>query len=104
MIRSIITVLALFALIAPAVAEGDARSGAATARQWCAECHLVGSGPERSVVDGAPPFTAIAADPSKSDAYLRTWLFRPRRPMPKLELSRREIDDLVAYIASLRPE
>ncbi len=32
------------------------------------------------------------------------WLFDPHSPMPTLELSRREIDDLVACIESLCAE
>jgi mono/diheme cytochrome c family protein len=102
-IRSIAAVLTLIVLSAPVAMAGEAREGEAMAKQWCAECHVVGKSPSQVAIDGAPPFTTIAADSSKSDAYLRTWMFDTHPPMPNLELSRREIDDLVAYISTLRP-
>ncbi len=85
---------------APAGA-GDANAGLGLARQWCANCHLVERG--RGGSDAAPPFTAIAADPDKDPAYLRTWLSTPHTQMPAMPLSRRDIDDLVAYITSRAP-
>jgi mono/diheme cytochrome c family protein len=72
------------------------------ARRWCAECHLIDSEPAATVIDGAPPFATIANDPAKGGTYLRTWLFDPHPPMPALELTRREIENVVTYIESLR--
>ena len=67
---------------------------------WCANCHVVAAGGSGS--DAVPSFLSIAADPKKTDEYLRGFLADPRHPMPNLQLSRQEIDNLVAYIASLR--
>ena len=102
--RALVMLVAALLLAPLAAAAGDAAAGEEMARRWCAECHLIGSAPAATVIDGAPPFTAIANDPEKDGAYLRTWLFDPPPPMPKLELSRREIEDLVAYIESLKAE
>ena len=85
---------------APAVA-GDARAGLGLARQWCVNCHVIDR--SRGGTDAAPPFTAIAADPAKDSAYLQAWLATPHVRMPAMPLSRRDIDDLVAYITSLAP-
>lgn len=85
---------------APAAA-GDANSGLGLARQWCVNCHIIDRSGGGS--DAAPPFTAIAADPDKDSAYLQAWLATPHVQMPAMPLSRRDIDDLVAYITSLDP-
>ncbi len=101
MLRYVVALAAL-ALAQPASAAGDAEAGRQLALGWCAECHVVKAEPARAVVDSAPPFTALANDPTKTNSYLRAWLFDPHLPMPKLELSRGQIDDLVAYMESLR--
>lgn len=95
----------VFGVVAAAAAmpalAADARRGAELAQQWCTTCHLVDTRPsERSAVDRAPPFPTIAGN--RSPDYLRGFLANPHFPMPNLDLGRREIDDLVAYIQSLR--
>ena len=69
--------------------------------QGCYGCHLVGKfgtpiGPDLSHVGAKYPL-----------AYLARWLddpqtVRPTAHMPKLELSREEIQALAAYLASLK--
>lgn len=80
----------------------DAEEGGRIARQWCSECHLIGPD-EDSASDLAPPFKTIAKDDSKTDADLRGWLHDPHPPMPNLNLSRSEVEDLISYIRSLAP-
>ena len=84
----------------PALAEGDPVAGGGLAKQWCVTCHDVGHG--RTVKDGAPSFQSVARRPDLNPATLKTWLTDPHPPMPKLSLSRQEIDDLVSYIISLK--
>ena len=84
----------------PAHAEGDPIAGGALAKQWCVACHDIGHG--RTVKDGAPSFVSVASRLDLNPATLKTWLADPHPPMPKLSLSRQEIDDLVAYILSLK--
>ncbi|MFO0998400.1 MAG: cytochrome c [Alphaproteobacteria bacterium] len=79
---------------------GDAESGHALARQWCSSCHLVEPG--TSGGDQAPPFESIANDPTRTPARLRGWLASPHPPMPDLKLSRTQIDDVMAYLESLK--
>ena len=53
--------------------------------------------------DGAPPFAMVADTAAERTDDLRAWLADPHPPMPNLSLTRWEIDDLLAYIESLRP-
>lgn len=89
----------LLAGIASAQPAGDAVQGKAAAEQWCNECHVIGPGGRGS--DIAPDFITIARN--RDDTYLRGFLTRPHPPMPRFELSRQDISDLVAYFGSLRP-
>jgi mono/diheme cytochrome c family protein len=44
----------------------------------------------------------MIAQSGRSAEELRTFLTKPHGSMPNLTLSREEIDDLIAYIATLR--
>jgi cytochrome c len=82
-------------------AHPDARRGRALAERWCSECHEVAPGaPARD--PAAPDFPAIAAEPSATAYALRVFLRTPHETMPNLLLGRRDIDDLVSYILSLK--
>ena len=99
-------VLAFLAAIALVPAPGtvfaaDAARGATLAQRWCASCHAAGAG-RAPAPDAGPPFAAIAADAAYDDARLRGWLSDPHPPMPNFNLSRAEIDDLIAHIRSLK--
>ena len=81
---------------------GDPAAGQDLARAVCAECHQV----ERVWIDdfgaGAPPFTAIA-ESEHSETSLKVFLRTPHVTMPNLILTPTEIEDLVAYIMTMRP-
>ncbi len=94
--------LAAVALAPHAVLAADAASGAVLAGRWCASCHATGTG-GATAPDAGPPFAAIAADPAYDDARLRGWLSDPHPPMPNLNLTRAEIEDLIAHIRTLKP-
>jgi mono/diheme cytochrome c family protein len=78
----------------PAVARGQA-----IAAEACAGCHAGGS-----VVQGTavPSFRAIAARPNLTAQRLKDLITTPQHPMPATPLGLAEIDDVVAYIRSLR--
>jgi mono/diheme cytochrome c family protein len=97
-VRAAAVLLACLAA-APALAAGDAKQGRIVAERWCTSCHAAGRAPTTS--DSAPALAVIARQ--RSPEQLRVWLTEPHAPMPNLSLSRREIDDLVAYIESLSP-
>jgi len=78
------------------------REGRLIARHWCAACHATGTSNRTS--DTAPAFKIIADDPARTPARLRLWLTAPHPPMPNPGLSRVEIEDVIAYIRSLKSE
>lgn len=98
-IRLIALSFCMFAAIAPARA-GDAESGKALALRWCSNCHQVGS--RMPAQDAVPPLREVASRPYANRQWLTGWLLDPHPPMPKLNLTRREIDDLVAFLLTLR--
>jgi mono/diheme cytochrome c family protein len=90
--------------IAPAPASsGDAESGRVLARAWCAYCHIVEEG-QAAASDIAPPFAQIANDPKKTNLGLEAWLAAPHPPMPNLNLSQVQIEDLISYIETLKTD
>ncbi len=89
----------------PALAQpepGDARSGQRLAATWCANCHRIAEGGPGPASDAAPSFPAIAGMPSSTSMSLRVFLQSPHANMPDYRLTREQIDDLVAYMLSLR--
>lgn len=101
--------LSLFvtAMAAPALAQdamGDAGEGRALAERVCAVCHAVAPGERDSPMDGLASFQAVSERKEFSEVGLRVFLRSSHQDMPNLVLSPEEIDDLVAYIHSLRAD
>lgn len=97
------TILAL-SVLAVAVAHAacaDVNKGAQIARQWCANCHVIGDSNASTVPQGPPSFRTIARSGMTAD-QLRAFLSHPHGAMPDLSLTRAEIDDLIGYIGTLR--
>ena len=88
--------------IAPARAQdagGNAASGRALAKAWCAECHrLEPTAPGASVAD----LTEVANLPSTTALSLKVFLQSSHKDMPNLILKPAEADDIIAYILSLK--
>jgi mono/diheme cytochrome c family protein len=80
---------------------GDAAEGERLAKVWCVSCHLVGPGQTAATTE-APPFQSIAEGSTDDFGWLRAFLMNPHPPMPQFSLSREEIRNLAAYIASLK--
>jgi mono/diheme cytochrome c family protein len=76
--------------------------GAKITQTWCSGCHVTGAQSQRKAADIAPPFTDIANNKAISDARIRGVLTRPHGRMPTDALTTRQINDVVAYILSLR--
>ena len=88
-------------LLVPGAAQADAADGERLARQWCVNCHVIDStGPATTLPQGPPSFRIIAGhlDPGQ----MRSFLTNPHGAMPNLGLTRAEIDNLIAYIESLK--
>ena len=94
---------ATISLCAVACADeaSDARAGQDLAIKVCSQCHVVS---ERV----GPPFAEIAKGPHAAPEALRDFLRSTHsdvahpNAMPAPELTERQIDEIAAYIASLR--
>lgn len=81
--------------------RGNAESGRLYAINWCTECHSIE--PETAGLGRfAPDFMAVAKSPSTTTFSLRASLRSDHVRMPSFVLKPAEVDDLVAYILSLR--
>jgi mono/diheme cytochrome c family protein len=90
--------LMLPALIAASGAlAADVDNGKRLAEMRCVTCHVV-SPSERRVVTDAPPFEAIA---KKYASNPDTLAFSIVNPHPRMNVTRREAQDVAAYINTL---
>ena len=91
----------LFAAIgmSTAAVAADVESGRRVAEARCVTCHFVGPGQRREVGD-APPFEAIARKFAVSPELLAFSILEPH-PRMNVTLTRREAQDIAAYINSL---
>jgi cytochrome c len=85
---------------------GNADRGRAMAETHCASCHAIGFG-TKSPYDGAPTFPAIVAR-GHLDDYAEAFAegiivpHEGRVVMPEFVLNPQEIEDLLAYMKTLR--
>jgi mono/diheme cytochrome c family protein len=94
-------VLGLGEAVSPSAAA-DADNGQRLAQRWCASCHVISTG-QRQANDAAAPFSAMARVPQFDAQKLAFFLLEPHPKMPDMTLSRREAEDLAAYIMMQKP-
>ena len=80
----------------------DVEQGHLLATRWCANCHVVERSAAAGSANGLPTFPAIASNPKTTPELLRATMTAQHGRMPDLSISKRQQDDLVAYIFSLR--
>jgi mono/diheme cytochrome c family protein len=99
-----IAALAVLAGGGPASAQqiGDPVAGRRLAEMWCSNCHVIGPNAAGPGSDAVPTFPGIARMPSTTAMSLRAFLQTPHARMPDIQMSREQIDDVIAYILSLR--
>jgi hypothetical protein len=99
---AVIATLGIF-LTATAGHAQQVRSANATEGKRLAGCHVVEEGQEKPVVDVVPPFAGIANDPDTTEFRLRVFLHDTPHPvMPNFIFADEEVENLIAYILSLR--
>ena len=81
---------------------GNATRGKAYAEQLCSDCHRTGREGPASADPKAPPFTAVAKTRGMSAMALGVWLQTTHPTMPSILLKPATMDDIIAYILSLR--
>jgi mono/diheme cytochrome c family protein len=91
-----------FALLAAtrAAFAQNVENGQRLSERWCTECHLIGTGPAKH--DRAPPFAVIASKETISAEMIASFLLLPHATMPNLPLSRKDADDIAAFIVGMK--
>ena len=97
----LVAILVVLTVPAVAVAQ-DVKRGHQLAQRWCSGCHTVERSPAAARADGIPSFPAVATIAGISADRLRAAMNPTHGRMPDLSLSKRDQDDLAAYILSLR--
>jgi len=102
--RKTVAFIAAFVIYGQAHAQdiGSAQQGLRLARDTCAQCHLVDKVAGRSTDVNAPTFEAIANTPGLTSAALAAALQTSHRTMPNVVIKGADINDIVAYILSLK--
>ena len=97
-----LAILAWSMITSPIWAAGSEEKGKALAQQWCSNCHVIGKNQSDRVEGGTygPDFMTIKGlDAAKLKARFST-------PHPVMSgfpgLKDQDVDDLVAYIASVK--
>jgi cytochrome c len=85
-------------------AQPSAERGKDLATRLCRNCHLLDSSTDQTVPAGTPTFRSMATAPSQTRERVLAALIQPHVPMPDVQLSRTEIDDIIAYLDALRAE
>jgi mono/diheme cytochrome c family protein len=99
--KLLIVMLCLSAV--PALAAGDPDAIKGLLAEHCSQCHAIPGFPAPDTGLSAPAFTTIANDPtSYPEKQLRTFLQKPHWPMTAFILSPSDIDNILAYLATLR--
>jgi tetratricopeptide (TPR) repeat protein len=85
-----------------AVELGDVEKGRLYARRICADCHNITASDAASPNRKAPRFKAIASTPGMTVTALTVWSRTPHVSMPNLVIPQDELENLSAYILSLK--
>ncbi len=86
----------------PAADSGSVALGRVYAERTCASCHAVGPRAMRSPDPRARPFDSIANTPGMTRTALNAWLHSSHSNMPNLIVEPESVDDLYAYVLTLR--
>ncbi len=99
-----LAIASLLLLPGAAVAQdlGNAKLGKEFAERVCADCHDVEAGGEISLNPDAPSFQSVADTPGMSVRALAVWMQTSHPTMPNLILKPDDMDNVIAYIMSLR--
>lgn len=118
LVRTSLLISLLVGLPSPLLAEGDAEAGRKLSKQHCARCHVVDDN-KFGGINSTPSFQLLA---KRDDYFERFQTFYDRRPHPvfvrvpgvrrwtdlpspmePFEMTLEEIEDILAYVETLRP-
>lgn len=87
-----------------AVESGSVALGKAYAQKMCAQCHNVTASDARSPNPKSPRFKDVANTPGMTVTALTVWSRSMHETMPNLVIPPAELENLAAYILSLRSQ
>jgi mono/diheme cytochrome c family protein len=99
-VRKLLSLAITAQVLSSSAFAADANHGEAVVKRWCAECHMVAAG--QKATTEAPPFSGIAKRPDFDAAKVAFFLLYPHPKMPNMQLTRSEVADIAAYIATLK--
>lgn len=82
--------------------EPSATRGRELAVRLCSNCHVIDGTGNAAVPAGIGTFRGIANSPGQSAERISNVLILPHLPMPDNQLTRDEIQDILAYLETLR--
>ena len=80
-------------------APGSSEAGRQLVLNSCTPCHAPMGSTQAS--DAAPPLSSLARDSRADPLSVRAFLMDPHPPAPSIMLSRQQIADVMAYLATL---
>ena len=89
---------------AKAATLGQVDAGRTYAETHCASCHSIARDGNTSPVNAATPFQLIAATPGMGRTALFVFFRSPHPTMPNLIIRGDNLDNIIAYILSLKPK
>lgn len=81
---------------------GEASRGLVYAEDACSSCHATAAGEMVSPNPLAPPFAELASTPGMTNIALSAWIQSSHQNMPMLRVSQDHVDDLWAYLETLK--
>jgi len=103
--RATLLSASLTLMAVPGLAAGDPNAVKGLLADQCADCHAIPCYSAGTPATGLPAaaFEAMANDPTiYTEERLRTFLQKPHWPMTGFILSPSDIDNILAYLATLR--
>lgn len=98
--------LASAALSTPSLAEEARRpspeNGLELAQKFCKSCHIIAAQGGETAPVGPPSFPSIANKPEQTRERIIGALVSPHPPMPDMHLTNDEMQDIIAYLDTLR--
>lgn len=106
-IAALSAICASFYIATVFAAVPDPVAGRKFAQIECGGCHVIaekdGKAPPPRIDRAAPRFAALALDPAMTPEKIRATLKMPHGSMANLVISEKDTDNIISYIATLRP-
>lgn len=89
-------------LMAEELRRPSAENGLELSQKFCKACHIVNAEGNVTAPVGPPSFPSIANKPGQTAERIIGALVAPHPPMPDMHLTNAEMQDIIAYLDTLR--